>query len=99
MTKNVSCTAKQKSASIRETGVERATRIELAFSTWEADGLLRPCSVKSLVTDHLFWVIVRRSDSLALWWHQDKDPVVLESCPLHLRLTVYTNGSECILML
>ena len=79
--------------------MERATGIEPAFSAWEADGLLRPCSVKSLATDHLCWVIVRRSDSLALWWHQNKDPVVLESCPLHLRLIVYTSGSECILIL
>jgi hypothetical protein len=64
-----------------KSSVERATRIELAFSAWEADGFLPPCSVKSLVTGFLCTVIVRRFDSLALWWHQDKDPLVHESCP------------------
>jgi hypothetical protein len=61
----------------RGAGDGNRTRVLSLGSRW----LSPPCSVKSLVTGFLFTVIVRRFDSLALWWHQDKDPLVHESCP------------------
>ena len=54
---------------VTKSNMERATRIELAFSTWEAVGSKERPLTKCLVKRHFFRVKSAYVEALTLRWH------------------------------